>query len=303
MPGNSIDIKNILLEFAGDRNVITIHRPFVEFTGSLEAAILLSQLLYWTPRSGNNGWVAKSDAEFCEELCLSRYALRSAKATLSKMCILETVVKRYNGSPTTHYRVDLDALVTLWQAKFQECDNGLSENRQSIVRNQTVDCTKSDNPLSESRQSLTEITTETTTEIVNNNNNNGAKNFLETRQSDFQEPPPLTEENNDFGRISRAYESEIGSLTPMIGDEIDQSLREYPPEWIEAAIHEAALSQARNWRYVSAILKNWKIHGFGWRPPRKVASPTTPLTVGEMKKRNGKPQPSAEEILKILEGA
>ena len=141
------DITKTLLEFTGQKNVITIYRAFVDFTGSLEAAIMLSQLLYWTPRSERRGWIAKSDKDFQSELSLSRYAVREARKTLQEMGIIETKLKRFKGAPTVHYKVDLDKLNELW-----------------IIRIQTIDYSKSDNPLFDNGQSSTETTPETNNE-------------------------------------------------------------------------------------------------------------------------------------------
>ena len=139
------DITKTLLEFTGQKNVITIYRAFVDFTGSLEAAIMLSQLLYWTPRSERRGWIAKSDKDFQSELSLSRYAVRDARKTLQNMGIIETKLKRFRGAPTIHYKVNQEELERLW-----------------IVRIQTIDYSETDNPLFENERSLTETTPKTT---------------------------------------------------------------------------------------------------------------------------------------------
>src|SRR3972149_7463185 len=91
-----------LIAMTGQDNVITVHRPFVEFTGSLEGAMMLSQLLYWTPKSTMGGWIAKSDKDWKQELCLTRYAHRKATQDLVTMGIVETQIKKFKGAPTTH---------------------------------------------------------------------------------------------------------------------------------------------------------------------------------------------------------
>ena len=62
--------------------------------------------------------------------------------------------------------------------------------------------------------------------------------------------------------IFRTYEREIGPLTPIIGDQLQAALVDYPEDWIVQAIRESALSNARNWKYTEAILKRWKVDGF-----------------------------------------
>jgi hypothetical protein len=63
---NKNPILQTLLEMTGQSNVITVHRPLVEFTGNLECGMMLAQILYWTPRSKMGGWIAKSDAEWSD---------------------------------------------------------------------------------------------------------------------------------------------------------------------------------------------------------------------------------------------
>jgi DnaD/phage-associated family protein len=57
------------------------------------------------------------------------------------------------------------------------------------------------------------------------------------------------------------YEQNIGALTPLIADELRDAEQTYPPRWIEEAIKIAVESNARNWRYVLAILERWRQDG------------------------------------------
>ena len=58
--------------------------------------------------------------------------------------------------------------------------------------------------------------------------------------------------------VFQLYEEHIGPLTPMIAEALQDAEGEYTAEWIEAAIKEAVVENVRKWRYVEAILKNWK---------------------------------------------
>lgn len=69
--------------------------------------------------------------------------------------------------------------------------------------------------------------------------------------------------NTTRGDIFKVYEQEIGILTPMIADSINDYLDEprCPNQWIIDAIREAAHNQKRNWKYIEAILKRWMNDG------------------------------------------
>lgn len=61
--------------------------------------------------------------------------------------------------------------------------------------------------------------------------------------------------------IYRLYEQNIGPLTPIVAETLRDAEMEYSPEWIEEAVRIAVQKNARNWRYVAAILRSWKEKG------------------------------------------
>jgi DnaD/phage-associated family protein len=61
--------------------------------------------------------------------------------------------------------------------------------------------------------------------------------------------------------IYQLYESLIGTISPLVSDELAEAERLYPPQWIERAFREAAAQNARSWRYVSRILERWAAEG------------------------------------------
>jgi DnaD/phage-associated family protein len=65
----------------------------------------------------------------------------------------------------------------------------------------------------------------------------------------------------DRPNIYVAYEQNIGPLTPMAGQLLNQAALSFPEEWIREAIQIAVANNARNWKYVSAILDRWATEG------------------------------------------
>ncbi|HET8846232.1 MAG TPA: DnaD domain protein [Ktedonobacteraceae bacterium] len=57
------------------------------------------------------------------------------------------------------------------------------------------------------------------------------------------------------------YEQNIGLLTPMIANQLEDAADRYPADWIEAAFSEAVQRNKRNWKYISAILRRWETEG------------------------------------------
>lgn len=101
-----------------------------------------------------------------------------------------------------------------------------------LLRNSTIHC-------EETQQSLTETTTETTIEVKK-------------------------EEN-----IFKLYEQNIGAIPTLLVDDLADVEKEYHPEWIEAAFKIAVEKNARNWKYIYTVLKNWQAHGRDWTPGGK----------------------------------
>ncbi len=61
--------------------------------------------------------------------------------------------------------------------------------------------------------------------------------------------------------IFSLYEASIGSITPLIVDDLREAEGQYPAEWIEDAFREAAELNKRSWRYVRTILQRWETEG------------------------------------------
>jgi DnaD/phage-associated family protein len=61
--------------------------------------------------------------------------------------------------------------------------------------------------------------------------------------------------------IFRLYEENIGPLTPMIADALNDAESTYPPAWVAEAIELAVKHNKRSWKYSEAILRRWKEEG------------------------------------------
>ena len=57
------------------------------------------------------------------------------------------------------------------------------------------------------------------------------------------------------------YEQNIGMITPIIAEELEEAEKLYPPQWIEEAFKEAVTLNKRSWRYIARILERWASEG------------------------------------------
>jgi DnaD/phage-associated family protein len=71
-----------------------------------------------------------------------------------------------------------------------------------------------------------------------------------------QEPPKARRDN-----VFQLYEANIGPITPLVAEALQEAEELYPYEWLEEALREAALLNKRSWRYASRILERWATEG------------------------------------------
>lgn len=127
---------------------IAFHRVFVTLTGSVKAAIMLSQAVYWQPRAKQvDGWWYKTANEWEEETGLTRHEQDQARKDCAKY-----LKSDLRGIPATLYwHVDEDAL----QADLFDGDE-----KSSLPKSGKLDARKPSNI-----NKNTETTTETTNSI------------------------------------------------------------------------------------------------------------------------------------------
>lgn len=231
-------VYDIISQFSGQNNVITINTVYVDFTGSVESALLLSQIIYWTDRTTReDGFFYKTDDEWHKEIKISKYSIRKARKKLESMGFLETKIKKANGSPTVHYRLDKESFINSFI---------------SFLRNRKIEIANSQNPNCENERTLTEITTKTTTNI----DDDKSEPINEISREEKVECNPIAE-----------FEKAFGYLPPhILQQEFEQIIEsgqfQEPEAIIVEAIRLARKQMPRNpARYISSILRNFEFMG------------------------------------------
>jgi len=145
---NQQDMFNLIREFSGQANILSVPRLFIKAMGSVDGGLLLSQMIYWSDRTNRkDGFFFKSYEEWEDELTLSKHKVSRYSKVMVDAGFLETKLLKANGAPTVHYKVSISDFQK-WIVKFFNNGklNSLTMESEEI------------------EQSLTETTTETTTE-------------------------------------------------------------------------------------------------------------------------------------------
>ncbi len=80
--------------------------------------------------------------------------------------------------------------------------------------------------------------------------------------------------------IYALYEDNIGTISPLLAEELREAEQEFSWAWIEEAFKIAVTQNKRSWGYISAILHRWaaegrdegKEHGKSGRHPQEDSS-------------------------------
>ena len=72
--------------------------------------------------------------------------------------------------------------------------------------------------------------------------------------SSLKEPELAAAADERLKAIVKVYEQEIGTITPIVAEEIELLLEDLPADLITRAINEASIHNVKSWKYISSIL-------------------------------------------------
>ena len=144
---------------------VAFHAVLARMTGSVPAGLMLSQAIYWmgvveATQRHRGGWFYKSQAEWADETCLTRWEQESARKLLRRWDFWQ---EERRGQPyRLWFRVDL--------AKLATAISQYAERPHSSLRDDpTLDCSEPTNSHVGKPQTITETTPETTAENTSEN--------------------------------------------------------------------------------------------------------------------------------------
>ncbi|MFL1906542.1 conserved phage C-terminal domain-containing protein [Plesiomonas shigelloides] len=146
-----MSIYKAVRDLSGQHNTITIQRAYVKLLGGdYNLAVVLGQLVWLSGLTSRpDGYFYKKYDELADEVCLSvdqvRYAVTKLKRLLPD--VLTTKVKKAAGTPTTHYHINGDLLISKLFAETDDLDtqNSVPNGNGKITESSNI---KADKPRS-----------------------------------------------------------------------------------------------------------------------------------------------------------
>lgn len=176
---------------------VAFQPAFFRVTGSVIGALFLSQAVYWAKRcpmhdDGLN-WFYKTQEEWESEICMSRYEQEGARKILRSIGVLKE--KRVGLPAKLYFSIDFEAL----ELALEKTNSA----QPSMRKTSNLDSGKLANTTAENSQSITETTTEITTE----------KKTLDGEQPpSAQQQPESKQDNLDYQAIVDTYHRLIPTM-------------------------------------------------------------------------------------------
>ena len=104
-------MREFIKRVSGQDNILTIPRIYMELTNDMNMALVLNQSIYYSGiTKRKDGFFYKSYLEWTDEIYLSKYQVKNAVDKLKSLGLMETKLRKANGSPTIHYKVCMESL-------------------------------------------------------------------------------------------------------------------------------------------------------------------------------------------------
>jgi len=155
--------------------VIAFHPELVEILGDIQTAIYFQQLYYWRDKGGRkDGYVYKSKKEIEKETTLSRFHQDKARKKLVELGWISVKKFKANGAPTLHFKCLYElSLISkpVTNGKVTELPMEKRLSYQSITENTTENTTDIYSESENSEKSLLKPPNSNTLAVKNNKTN------------------------------------------------------------------------------------------------------------------------------------
>jgi len=258
--------------------MLSIPRPLIDFTQDIVMALMLIQLVFWSDRTKRkDGFVYKSSTEWIKELGVTDPAVRKFK----KLPYIETKVKRANGSPTTHYRINYE-LLNKMVIEFLESEK--LKNAEALAENSKVTCEfeqttrsiqqihslDSTIPLDEDNETLTKITTKNTTKITTERGNAPDGALDSTLKNEFNQADQTKSLTLQVNELRQQKNADVRLMIDAIAQVTHYDLNIADLAKAARSLAKQLLIEGFTPEDVHNFETTWKKHDWRWKKDRQV---------------------------------
>ncbi len=182
---------------------------------------------------------------------LTRLQRKRQSAILKEMVAIGLIDIKRRGNPARRYfkilSYDMGQLQGRSLDDFQIVQNGQTRLSQM----DKLDCPKSANKIVPNGQtSLSQ--TDTKLEYINKNKE--TRTYIRTYK------------NKDNEEIINLYEESFGGIHPKFLEMLNDDIQAYGKEWVFHALKRTIKRNIKQWKYVTAILNDWRKYGMDSKP-------------------------------------
>jgi hypothetical protein len=250
------------------RDTIDFKKIYVDISGDIVTGLLLSQIIYWNlPNSegktklrvliDNELWLAKGREDWWDECRISSKQFDRSISILESKKIVETKLKKFNGSPTKHIKLNLDILLE----KIDKIIEGSSEGKMDFTQTVKTNGENKYNNIKNNSKGSNSIASQFSPKGKNGISSKGKMEFPKTVTSITQSTTQNTTENTThtekklvcekFNSLSEEIKNTLGEeigekkLKELIKNKGFDTIYEYLEKWDEYK-HHARTTQV-NW--------------------------------------------------------
>ncbi len=263
------EFRALIGNFTGEDNFIVIPCILVKFTGDIDSAILLNQIIYWSDK-GDDGTFYKTYKEWEDEICLSEYKVRKCVLKFKEMGFLETTIKKANGSPTVFYTFKWDNFKNGFLNFLRNQTEKTSETK--LKKLQKPNCKNlrnhsektSETKLKKLQKPCTENTTENTTKNTTKSTIDKESNIFVNKNITKEKDKKQTLKNSSS---NNTITKEKQNFVPPTVEEVQDYI--YEKKYSIDAEAFVAFYESKGWMIGRNKMRNWKAALVTWEKRNK----------------------------------
>lgn len=130
------------ITYRASEKPIAFHPDLARAFGSVNTALYLQQLMYWSDKGGReDGYIYKTKDDIEVETCLTVRQQDVIRKDLERRGVLTTKLIKVNGAPTLHYKVDFGILQNVIMEYYKMSESNVTKCQNLTYTENTTEST------------------------------------------------------------------------------------------------------------------------------------------------------------------